>query len=133
MLLLRSRRASLRLIFFFQAEDGIRDGRVTGVQTCALPIYRNETTRGGEGAAHHAAFAHPLLQLRHRLLHLHRLPLARMPRRCHWARGEPDIVYHDAEWGVPSHDDRGLFELLVLEGAQAGLSWSTILARRAGY
>ena len=56
-----------------------------------------------------------------------------MPRRCHWARGEPDIVYHDAEWGVPSHDDRGLFELLVLEGAQAGLSWSTILARRAGY
>src|SRR6266849_9084140 len=56
-----------------------------------------------------------------------------MPRRCHWARGEPDIVYHDAEWGVPSHDDRRLFELLVLEGAQAGLSWSTILARRAGY
>ena len=56
-----------------------------------------------------------------------------MPRRCHWARGEPHIAYHDAEWGVPSHDDRRLFELLVLEGAQAGLSWSTILARRAGY
>jgi DNA-3-methyladenine glycosylase I len=56
-----------------------------------------------------------------------------MPRRCPWARGEPDIVYHDTEWGVPSHDDRRLFELLVLEGAQAGLSWSTILARRAGY
>src|SRR3989442_7875261 len=56
-----------------------------------------------------------------------------MPRRCPWARGEPDIAYHDAEWGVPSRDDRRLFELLVLEGAQAGLSWSTILARRAGY
>ena len=56
-----------------------------------------------------------------------------MPRRCHWARGEPDIVYHDAEWGVPSHDDRGLFELLVLEGAQAGLSWNTILNTRENY
>ena len=56
-----------------------------------------------------------------------------MPRRCPWARGEPDIAYHDDEWGVPSHDDRRLFEFLVLEGAQAGLSWSTILARRAGY
>ncbi len=56
-----------------------------------------------------------------------------MPRRCRWARGEPDTAYHDREWGVPLRDDRRLFELLVLEGAQAGLSWSTILKRRAGY
>jgi DNA-3-methyladenine glycosylase I len=56
-----------------------------------------------------------------------------MPRRCPWARGEPDTAYHDREWGVPLRDDRRLFELLILEGAQAGLSWSTILKRRAGY
>ena len=43
------------------------------------------------------------------------------------------ILYHDTEWGVPQHDDRALFELLILEGAQAGLSWSTILNKRAGY
>jgi DNA-3-methyladenine glycosylase I len=43
------------------------------------------------------------------------------------------VAYHDGEWGVPSHDDRHLFEMLVLEGAQAGLSWSTILRKRAGY
>jgi DNA-3-methyladenine glycosylase I len=54
-------------------------------------------------------------------------------RRCAWARGPLDIVYHDAEWGVPVHDDRVLFEFLILEGAQAGLSWSTILGKRAGY
>jgi DNA-3-methyladenine glycosylase I len=53
---------------------------------------------------------------------------------CGWATGTPAMrAYHDAEWGVPSHDDRYLFEMLVLEGAQAGLSWSTILNRRAGY
>ncbi len=46
---------------------------------------------------------------------------------------EPAITYHDAEWGVPQHDDRMLFELLTLEGAQAGLSWDTILNKRAGY
>ena len=56
-----------------------------------------------------------------------------MPRRCHWARGEPEIAYHDREWGVPLHADRRLFELLILEGAQAGLSWSTVLRRRSGY
>ena len=56
-----------------------------------------------------------------------------MPRRCHWARGEPEIAYHDCEWGVPLHTDRRLFELLILEGAQAGLSWSTVLRRRSGY
>ena len=53
--------------------------------------------------------------------------------RCDWARGELDIAYHDREWGVPLHQDRLLFELLILEGAQAGLSWSTILKKRAGY
>jgi DNA-3-methyladenine glycosylase I len=53
--------------------------------------------------------------------------------RCPWARREPEISYHDREWGVPQHDDRALFELLTLEGAQAGLSWETILRKRAGY
>ncbi len=53
--------------------------------------------------------------------------------RCPWAiRGE-SVGYHDREWGVPEHDDRRLFELLTLEGAQAGLSWETILRKRAGY
>src|SRR5437588_2504632 len=57
-----------------------------------------------------------------------------MPKsRCHWATSPPNIAYHDCEWGVPLHDDRRLFELLILEGAQAGLSWSTILNKRAGY
>jgi DNA-3-methyladenine glycosylase I len=53
--------------------------------------------------------------------------------RCAWPRTELDIAYHDAEWGVPVHDDRRLFEFLVLEGAQAGLSWSTILKKRLHY
>src|SRR5579862_9601402 len=57
----------------------------------------------------------------------------REKRRCDWATTEPNISYHDGEWGVPDHDDRSLFELLILEGAQAGLSWSTILNKRAGY
>ena len=54
-------------------------------------------------------------------------------RRCAWARGALDVRYHDAEWGVPVHADRRLFELLILEGAQAGLSWSTILRMRGAY
>ena len=54
-------------------------------------------------------------------------------QRCGWARTELDIAYHDREWGVPVHDDRVFFEFLVLEGAQAGLSWSTILNKRDGY
>jgi DNA-3-methyladenine glycosylase I len=54
-------------------------------------------------------------------------------QRCNWAATEALAQYHDTEWGVPSRDDRHLFELLVLEGAQAGLSWSTILNKRAGY
>jgi DNA-3-methyladenine glycosylase I len=53
--------------------------------------------------------------------------------RCGWARTALSIPYHDAEWGVPLHDDRRLFELLILEGAQAGLSWETILQKREGY
>jgi DNA-3-methyladenine glycosylase I len=58
-----------------------------------------------------------------------------MPRRCEWVPEEDPayVAYHDEEWGVPSHDDRHLFEMLVLEGAQAGLSWSTILRKREGY
>jgi DNA-3-methyladenine glycosylase I len=54
--------------------------------------------------------------------------------RCGWAGSDPLLVaYHDEEWGVPAHDDRTLFEFLVLEGAQAGLSWRTILAKRPRY
>ena len=57
-----------------------------------------------------------------------------MPTRCAWANGGPlEIAYHDTEWGVPSRDDRHLFEMLILEGAQAGLSWSTILRKRKSY
>ena len=58
--------------------------------------------------------------------------LGEMPR-CPWATTEPAIAYHDEEWGVPVHDDRRLFEFLVLEGAQAGLSWITILKKRENY
>ncbi|HTQ58211.1 MAG TPA: DNA-3-methyladenine glycosylase I [Bryobacteraceae bacterium] len=56
-----------------------------------------------------------------------------MINRCAWARNDLSIPYHDTEWGVPVHDDRLLFEFLVLEGAQAGLSWDTILRKRARY
>jgi len=55
-----------------------------------------------------------------------------MPR-CPWAITEPNLTYHDQEWGVPVHDDRKLFEFLILEGAQAGLSWTTILKKRENY
>jgi DNA-3-methyladenine glycosylase I len=55
-------------------------------------------------------------------------------RRCGWAEGDPLMLdYHDREWGVPAHDDRLLFEFLILEGAQAGLSWMTILRKREAY
>lgn len=54
-------------------------------------------------------------------------------KRCAWPKTELDIAYHDTEWGVPVHDDRLLFEMLILEGAQAGLSWSTILKKRENY
>src|ERR1700674_5364422 len=53
--------------------------------------------------------------------------------RCTWASNELSILYHDREWGVPVRDDRVLFEFLILEGAQAGLSWDTILAKRENY
>ena len=56
-----------------------------------------------------------------------------MTQRCNWVSSEALAHYHDTEWGVPSRDDQHLFELLVLEGAQAGLSWSTILNKRTGY
>ena len=57
-----------------------------------------------------------------------------MTNRCEWANGDPlDTQYHDEEWGVPERDDRKLFELLILEGAQAGLSWLTILKKRENY
>lgn len=55
------------------------------------------------------------------------------PIRCSWARDELFQVYHDTEWGVPVHDDQALFEFLLLEGAQAGLSWATILRKRENY
>src|SRR6266571_1880996 len=55
-------------------------------------------------------------------------------KRCEWALGDPALLaYHDAEWGSPEHDDRRLFEFLVLEGAQAGLSWLTVLEKRRGF
>lgn len=53
--------------------------------------------------------------------------------RCDWAKNELAIKYHDEEWGVPVHDDRTLFEFLILEGAQAGLSWDTVLKKRENY
>ena len=53
--------------------------------------------------------------------------------RCPWASGDRYVAYHDTEWGVPLHDDRGLFEFVILEGAQAGLSWSAILNKRENY
>jgi hypothetical protein len=58
----------------------------------------------------------------------------RMKTRCEWCLSDPLYIrYHDEEWGVPLHDERRLFEMLILEGAQAGLSWLTILKRRDGY
>jgi DNA-3-methyladenine glycosylase I len=60
-------------------------------------------------------------------------PALNTRQRCFWATTPAMIAYHDAEWGVPQHDDRVLFEFLTLEGAQAGLSWSTILAKREAY
>src|SRR5277367_2045975 len=57
----------------------------------------------------------------------------KMVKRCGWASNEVNIPYHDEEWGVPVHDDRHFFEMLILEGAQAGLSWDTVLKKRARY
>ena len=59
--------------------------------------------------------------------------MARVRTRCAWAKNPLAIAYHDREWGVPVRDDRRLFEFLILEGAQAGLSWDTILAKRENY
>jgi len=60
-------------------------------------------------------------------------PLTLGPARCGWAAREPSLSYHDTEWGVPLHDERKWFEFLVLDGAQAGLSWETILKKRDNY
>ena len=60
-------------------------------------------------------------------------PVARERVRCAWATREPLLSYHDDEWGTPLHDERLLFEFLVLEGAQAGLSWETVLRKRDAY
>ena len=62
-----------------------------------------------------------------------RMPELPVMPRCPWATKEPAIAYHDKEWGVPVHDDRLLFEFLILEGVQAGLSWTTILKKRENY
>lgn len=65
---------------------------------------------------------------------MHNQNEAHAPVRCAWAGNDPlYIAYHDSEWGVPVHDDRALFEFLILEGAQAGLSWITILRKREAY
>ena len=56
-----------------------------------------------------------------------------MPKRCVWPKTDLSIAYHDEEWGLPLHDDRKLFEFLILEGAQAGLSWETVLSKRDHY
>ena len=56
-----------------------------------------------------------------------------MTDRCFWAKDALNIEYHDNEWGIPQHDDKKLFEFIILEGAQAGLTWTTILKRREGY
>jgi len=61
------------------------------------------------------------------------MPLQKEPLRCAWPGNPLAVVYHDTEWGVPVHDDRLLFEFIVLEGAQAGLSWDTILRKRENY
>jgi DNA-3-methyladenine glycosylase I len=60
-------------------------------------------------------------------------PSKTQTHRCHWAKTDISIAYHDREWGVPVHDDRTLFEFLILEGAQAGLSWETVLRKRDNY
>jgi DNA-3-methyladenine glycosylase I len=60
-------------------------------------------------------------------------PTPKTTIRCRWATNDLSILYHDREWGVPLHDDRALFEFLILEGAQAGLSWDTILRKRENY
>ena len=62
-----------------------------------------------------------------------KVALASVMPRCSWAASELNVTYHDEEWGVPVHDDRRLFEFLILEGAQAGLSWTTILKKRENY
>ena len=88
-------------------------------RTCSSPPFSNLSL-----SAFSSSFAASLLSA----------PLTLMPEtRCPWPTKPLDLAYHDTEWGVPHHDDRALFELITLEGAQAGLSWSTILAKRENY
>src|SRR5437764_9095853 len=89
-----------------------------GLADCVCP---NESISHGSVARRFFCSAKPLIA------HAPRVP------RCPWATTEPAIAYHDEEWGVPVHDDRMLFEFLILEGAQAGLSWITILKKRNNY
>jgi len=72
---------------------------------------------------------------RHRSARRDRAASPLTPRRCSWVNVEDPLMreYHDREWGVPTHDDRRHFEFLILEGAQAGLSWSIVLRKREGY
>ncbi len=100
-----------------------RRGRVAGSLAASSPppqpaTNASETSRTSRGA--HGLRSYP--------------PMPNVTR-CEWAAGGDELMvaYHDEEWGVPSHDDRHLFEMLTLEGAQAGLSWSTILRKREGY
>jgi DNA-3-methyladenine glycosylase I len=74
-----------------------------------------------------------MLKRRAQIFSMSSSPSIDTPIRCSWAKGENYIRYHDEEWGVPVHDDRTLIEFLILEGAQAGLSWSTILNKRDNY
>ena len=67
------------------------------------------------------------------LIYSHTYYMNNDKKRCEWAKDSLSIIYHDIEWGVPVHDDRTLFEFLILEGAQAGLSWTTILKKRDNY
>src|SRR5881227_3785056 len=89
-----------------------------GLADCVCP---NESISHGSVARRFFCSAQPLIA------HPPRVP------RCPWATTEPAVAYHDEEWGVPLHNDRMLFEFLILEGAQAGLSWTTILKKRKNY
>src|SRR6267143_1392233 len=174
--LLSGCRGGSRCCFFFQAEDGIRDGTVTGVQTCALPICSRARARecggprpreaarrsrrvdthcwsGGrrpdcEGADLGAAYRGSRRRLGSWRPRAHecgaccrcksatrQAVMPPPPKRCSWtsAGGPLLLQYHDDEWGVPVHRDRKHFEVLVLSGAQAGLSWSLVLKKREGY
>src|SRR5437762_10440664 len=108
--------------------SGSRVGRIFAIrpsnELCkglADCVWRNESISRGSVARRFFCSAEPLIA------HARRVP------RCPWATTEPAVAYHDEEWGVPLHNDRMLFEFLILEGAQAGLNWTTILKKRKNY